>query len=480
MSLIGLNKNENYFYTSTNNDDDEEIESIIKNNKSISSDLKQHRSDVLFTPDSLESASTTSDDDADGSTLSTPSSSLIYENELSTDEQHAKLEIKKSEDSIEATESPTLVSSDLAFDNKEKKVQLISSKNEGILEKIRKINKLQDKINDINVKIKLSNQNSSKSKNNENKVNNYYCLANQVDDILDSFMSNEGSTPDAIDLIDNEKFFDYADHYFEPNILTNGDDDDAVNNIEDETFDYYFEDDTKFHEDHEGYFNDNNNDNLTRDDSEEDKNYNDDDDDDDDDDILKGNFKFCLKQAQPVHKKFASTGLLFYKFKYMDTIVEDEEIQADDVDDADKQSSQESKSRKGSISCFNLATRYSFDNDDDDDNNSYSSEVLIDKCISLTDKDEKHDDNVFIHFNKGECPHCVLIFDHMKLIINLFKLFFKLFCLFQEVHSSNRNEENTKNDLSLDDEEEDDDDTTEVCNVQNRKEEKCKQYIKSI
>ena len=416
MSFIGLENNEKYLYISNNNnnDTDKEIETIISSKDNNNLNKHQPRNDILFTPDSLESSS---DDDANAST-STPSSSLSCDNDLLiADEQQTptktnkKNVIEEEDYSIEGTKIPVLVPSEEMLSVEEtKKFQPISIKNEDILEKIRKINKLQDKINDINVKIKLSNQQNGAVKTN-NKVNNYYCIANNVDDILDNFISNEASSSESNDLIDNEKFFDYADHdEFEATINKNNN-----NSIEDETLDYYFEDDTKFNEDSQNYFNMN----------DENSDYeNHDEDGDDDDDILNGNFKFCLKQAQPVHKKFASTGLLFYKIKYLDTIVEVEEATVS-VDDNNSDTQEKiaaaaggggNKFRKCSTSCFNLTTKSSFD----DDINSCSSEILIDdnECGVSENDDDDDDDDVFnfnFNINKGT-HHTFPHFYHMKLI----------------------------------------------------------------
>jgi hypothetical protein len=370
MSFIGL---DNLYIN------DEEIESIIKN--SNLNKQEKHRNDILFTPDSLESATSSDDDDANAST-STPSSSLIFDNNdlLLVDE------LKK--ENLKTTQNEAAKTEVIVEEETKKKFQPISVKNEDLLEKIRKINKLQDKINDINVKIKLSNKHQNGVKTN----NNYYCITNQVDDMLDSFMSNNeaSSSVESNDLIDNEKFFDYADQvaeeeYFEePNVIIKN------NSIEDETLeDYYFDDDTKFNENSQNYFNMNGDDNE-------------DDDDDDDEDILNGNFKFCLKQAQPVHKKFASTGLLFYKFKYLDTIVEVEEAGDDNSDNLITQEKMRggNKSRKCSTSCFNLTTKLSFD----DDINSCSSEILIDDngCVS---EDNLEEDVFSFNFNVNKGTH---------------------------------------------------------------------------
>ena len=392
MSIVGLNSNnkhENYYSTSN---EDKEIEAII-NEIGICSN--KERNDILITPDSLETMSTVSDDADAASTSSTPSSSLICDNELINDNEASKQQqdhttTTNSEDTLEATQSPVLVPSETIIDAP------ISIKNEAILEKIRKINKLQDKINDINLRIKLSNSQHQQNSKETSSSNNYYCIANQVDDLI---TNDETSDSNGNDLIDNETFFDYADQCcFEPqsNMSTTTTE---MNNEVVDTYDYYFDDDdetNKLHENFEEYFINDNNNNLDT--------IHDSDDDDDDNDQ---NFKFCLKQAQPVHKKFASTGLLYYKIKYMDTIVEDEEISQDDES---TNNNSDFKFRKNSTSCFNLTAKC--------DNNS-SLEILINNNVSLNDAN-------CVIVDKGSAISPFFIFYRMKYntLLQFFTFFF--------------------------------------------------------
>lgn len=233
---------------------------------------------------------------------------------------------------------------------------LQQSEDSHILDKIRKINKLQEKINDISSKIKSIDMNNSK-----NKTNNYYCLQSELDLIDEPEKDNDSNNKrknivkedkddednfdveENFDMIDNEQFFDYNQYFDGPDTVTQFFDEEDEDEYGDKYSRYvkksrYSSSSTDAHSDNES--NSESNSDLEYDcrgeqvyenDADYDDNDNDEldiDDEEDEEEKMLRLFKYNLKRAQPVPhrmRKFASTGLLFHKFGYLDPIDEGEE-----------------------------------------------------------------------------------------------------------------------------------------------------------
>lgn len=421
----------------------------------------------LFTPDSLESSIssclTDSDEDKDSSSLNQQDTSLNQlksaktDSGLSVSPQLTQSSSSSSSCSKQANETNLNDDLEVDFETDEEICQITINKSNKtnseneltesslILEKINKINKLQEKINDINNKIKSIDMNgniaSSESKNNNNNKN-YYCLHQDILDSmkldlneLDETQTNnqpqsddsEDTNSDGICFYINPKYCEDDEEeensYINKNVskqfnkefkksITN-----RINQLNENSNCLYRnrmeeadadQEDNEFEESdfyldkskNQNYRNRNNQTRLglrssQESDSDEDgeiQNQNNDDltdgyyqdendsnqDDDDDEDFLLSNEHITYKQAQPVHKKFASTGFLFHRFgAYLAPIEEGpedslqtansnhEECRSSSPQTSDLSSSnsnlieesttnQYNFSKKGSASCFNL------------------------------------------------------------------------------------------------------------------------------
>jgi len=381
------------------NEEDDLIESSIKNEEF---DLNNQRIEHLFTPDSLESVSSSC-------SSSTPSLSEDLDNDeipvgvINTQEDQknnnnnninvlnliSKLEDVPHIEHVKTIEINNEILEQKEFELNEKQIleeeneeeaeviieeddddeieedYLVNGTNDTslILEKIRKINKLQEKINDINNKIKTIDMNGNPisaegttSASTTNQTTSYYCLNQGISFDLDQ--EDEQQQEQKSNLVNNEQ--DGINCYVNPNYCDDDDDDDdddedensqAEDNEENERLNYMKRQMLK---------NSNNTDyrslnNQTRlgnydcddeDDDDDDEDDDDDYDDDDEDDI--GGF---YKHAQPVvlGKKYASTGLLFHRYGGYLAPIEENDLEYN----LDSSLSSSSSSKSSSISSLN-------------------------------------------------------------------------------------------------------------------------------
>lgn len=167
---------------------------------------------------------------------------------------------------------------------------------------------------------------------------------NDNDDDNEQINIIESTSPTTVSSLDEEEH-QKEQKYTKENFKEMNTNDDCFNEfIDNEQFnDYnqYFEID-----DHDANFFDN---------SEEDEyEYEEDEDEDDENLNYLSLFKYTLKKAKPIlNKKYASTGFLYNRFTYLDTIVECEENQMEQSGHSDLINE---TNKRSSFSCFNLST----------------------------------------------------------------------------------------------------------------------------
>lgn len=339
---------------------------LEKQNESISIHTRE-----LFTPDSLESSissclnSDDSDEDKD---------SYSNQHKSKTDSALTQSSSSSCKQSGLDLEADFETDEEICQINTEPVIKLNESTL--ILEKIDKINKLQEKINDINNKIKSIDMNSPVVNTNTNK--NYYCLHQDILEGINGINDEEDKNNDD-DSDDSEVNSTNGMYYVNPEYCEDDEDEYSGDEILREKFSKEFKKPLKnraYDEDEEKInesYRDRNN--QTRlgvrrevdegSDSDEDYEYPQNDDSNDEDDFVVNTDQIVYKQAQPVHKKFASTGFLFHRFGcYLAPIEEGPEDLAtqDDASESTSNSNlnefvdqkQSNMNKRASTSCFNL------------------------------------------------------------------------------------------------------------------------------
>jgi TATA-binding protein-associated factor Taf7 len=188
---------------------------------------------------------------------------------------------------------------------------------------------------------------------NNNKYNKIQERSYTPDSLNDDYDNEslkllESTTPTSISSLEEED-----KGYNQENIKEMSVNDDNFNEfIDNEQFnDYnqYFEID-----DHEANLFDDSEEEEDDDDDYNDYEYEEDDDDNNNNQDYLSLFKYTLKKAKPIlTKKYASTGFLYNRFTYLDTIVECEENQLEQSSHSDLMNE---SNKRSSLSCFNLTT----------------------------------------------------------------------------------------------------------------------------
>ena len=368
QSSIYLYKNTNANYI---NYEFKPIRQKPKSNPNLSATLVSRE---LFTPDSLESLSSTcslseSDDNSTSNNNNNNKNNIINRDKESLCEEDEQVNSKTDSGlsiSPQLTHSSTNSEDkhfdlDIDFETDEEICQL-TERNESsiILEKLEKINRLQEKINDINQKIKSIDMNSN---------SNYYSIDhvnktnNNINNIDQNDKDNEWNDTDENEQkVFDEKFRNRNNQTrmgvrAKLEILDDDDDDEDTDNqnVNDSNpnkqhfeTNYLSDEDQQYQQDEE-------------DDDDNYENYEDDEDEHDQEECYT-----IIRQAQPI-RKYASTGFLFNRYgSYLAPIEEspEEALKSSSsnssilsTDSSDYLTQPTTFTRKTSTSCFNLEFR---------------------------------------------------------------------------------------------------------------------------